>query len=39
MIKAPDRGGAVAVIREVVHASARAGRLKEIKLSVDVDAQ
>ena len=39
VIKAPERGPAVAVIREVVHAEARAGRLREIKLSVDVDSQ
>ncbi len=39
VIKAPDRGPAVAVIREVVHEQARAGRLREIKLSVDVDSQ
>jgi len=39
VIKAPDRGAAVAVIREVVHATARAGKLKGITISVDVDAQ
>jgi primosomal protein N' (replication factor Y) (superfamily II helicase) len=39
LIKAPDRAAAVAVIREAVHAQARAKRLKEIKVSVDVDAQ
>jgi primosomal protein N' (replication factor Y) len=39
LIKAPDRVAAVAVIREAVHAEARARRLKEIKVSVDVDAQ
>ena len=39
LIKAADRGGAVAVIREVVHGEARAGRLAEIKVAVDVDAQ
>ena len=39
LIKAPERAGSVAVIREVVHAEARAGRLREIRISVDVDAQ
>ncbi len=39
MIKAPDRAAAVAVVRETVHAEARARRLKGIKISVDVDAQ
>ncbi len=38
LIKAPERGAAVAVVREVVHAEARAGRLREIKVAVDVDA-
>jgi primosomal protein N' (replication factor Y) len=39
LIKAPDRAAAVGVIREVVHAEARARRLQQIKVSVDVDAQ
>ncbi len=39
MIKAPDRAAAVAVVRETVHAEARAKRLKEIRISVDVDAR
>jgi primosomal protein N' (replication factor Y) len=39
LIKAPDRAAAVAVVRETVHAEARARRLKGIKLAVDVDAQ
>jgi primosomal protein N' (replication factor Y) len=37
VIKAPDRAAAVAAIRETVHAAARAGRLREIRISVDVD--
>ena len=39
LVKAPQRGPAVAVIRELVYAEARAGRLREIRVSVDVDAQ
>jgi primosomal protein N' (replication factor Y) len=39
LVKATDRGAAVAVIRETVHAEARAKRLREIRVSVDVDAQ
>jgi primosomal protein N' (replication factor Y) len=39
MIKAPDRAAAVAVVRDTVHAEARARRLKGIKVAVDVDAQ
>jgi primosomal protein N' (replication factor Y) len=39
VIKAADRSAAVAVIRETVHAEARAKRLREIRVSVDVDAQ
>jgi primosomal protein N' (replication factor Y) len=38
LIKAADRGAAVAAIRETVHAEARAKRLREIRVSVDVDA-
>ena len=37
LVKAPQRAAAVAAIRETVHAAARAGRLREIKVSVDVD--
>jgi primosomal protein N' (replication factor Y) len=37
LVKAPERAPAVAAIREAVHASARAGRLREIKVAVDVD--
>jgi primosomal protein N' (replication factor Y) len=39
LIKAAERASAVAAIRETVHAEARAKRLKEIRVSVDVDAQ
>jgi primosomal protein N' (replication factor Y) len=39
VVKAADRSSAVAAIRETVHAEARAKRLKEIRVSVDVDAQ
>ncbi len=39
LIKARDRAAAVAVVRETVHAEARAKRLREIRVSVDVDAQ
>ncbi len=39
VVKAADRAAAVAAIRETVHAEARAKRLREIRISVDVDAQ
>ncbi len=39
LIKAPERGPAVAAIRDLIHAEARARRLRELKVAVDVDAQ
>jgi primosomal protein N' (replication factor Y) len=39
VVKAAERASAVAAIRETVHAQARAKRLREIRISVDVDAQ
>jgi primosomal protein N' (replication factor Y) (superfamily II helicase) len=39
VVKAAERASAVAAIRETVHAEARAKRLREIRISVDVDAQ
>jgi primosomal protein N' (replication factor Y) len=39
VVKAAERGPAVAANRETVHAEARAKRLREIRVSVDVDAQ
>jgi primosomal protein N' (replication factor Y) len=39
VVKASERAPAVEVIRETVHAEARAKRLRDIRISVDVDAQ
>ena len=39
LVKAVDRAPAVAAVREAVDAAARARELRELSISVDVDAQ
>jgi len=39
LVKAPERGPAVAAIRELIVAAARARRLRDLRVAVDVDAQ
>ncbi len=39
LVKAPERAPAVAAIRELIGVEARARRLRELRIAVDVDAQ